>query len=118
MAYPKGAKRPEGSGRAKGTPNKIKTEMIKSVEETCREVGFDPIKALIFLAARSAREDIKMQASRELLKYIQPQKRSVEITGNVDLNLQGIIEELSGKSDDELKQIVLEDGTIIESDDE
>ena len=39
MAYPKGAPKPEGSGRKKGTPNKITQTMRDAMYEAFEEAG-------------------------------------------------------------------------------
>lgn len=106
--FEKGKPRPEGAGRKPGVPNKLKSEMAKTVAQICAEIGFDPVKALIVAAAKSTREDIRVAASKELMKYMHPQKRSIEHSGSVDMQLQSIIQELENKTDEELKQIIKE----------
>ena len=75
MAYPKGAPKPPGSGRKKGTPNKRQT-----IDEICEERGYDPIAGIIDIATDTKLPpDIRLRAHSEAAQYKYPKRRSVEI---------------------------------------
>ena len=90
-----------GSGRKKGTPNK----MTQSVIDICAEMGFDPVRGLVQLALTAEDESNRVTAHKELMKYIYPQRKAVEHSGTIDTGLQSIIESIKDKSEDELTKI-------------
>jgi hypothetical protein len=91
-----------GSGRKKGTPNK----MTQSVMDICAEMGFDPVRGLVQLALTAEDESNRVTAHKELMKYIYPQRKAVEHSGTIDTGLQSIIDNLKDKTPEELKEIV------------
>ena len=77
--FKKGDKKPEGSGRKKGTPNRLNM----GVSEALEEKGIDCVDELLKIAQNSDKDDIKMAVYKELLKYIYPQRKAVEMSGEL-----------------------------------
>ena len=63
MAYPNrykpGGKKPEGSGRKKGTPDKIRSEVKDKIEAS----GYDPIEAMIEIAGKAKTDPDGLKAA-------------------------------------------------------
>lgn len=74
MAKPKGLAKT--GGRLKGTPNK-KTQTLF---EICEEEGIDPFRGLLKLANHQD-VAIKLQALKEVCRYLYPIRRAVEVSG-------------------------------------
>lgn len=65
-------------GRQKGTPNKRTLNFID-------ELGnFKPVKELLVLYATSEDDNLKFSIIKEILKYVYPQRKAVDITATVD----------------------------------
>lgn len=67
-------------GRQKGTPNKKTQDITMRLER----LGFDPVKNMIEIGRQAMAEgDLKlaMDANKELLQYIAPKRKAVEVTG-------------------------------------
>jgi len=121
MAFKKGQKKTEGSGRAKGTPNQ-KTIDARALME---RLGFDPLEFLF----RTAMNDWKslgyekrtetkvlkdggtievdvieftsrLTAAKEAAKYVYPQTKALEISpGDESKGFRIILEDYGGKKD-------------------
>jgi len=64
-------------GRTKGTPNKDKKELIDMIQEKFPD--YHPLLALAEIANDDESDkNLKLQASKEVCKYIVPQLRSVD----------------------------------------
>lgn len=61
-------------GRQKGTTNKRTLEFIEALG------SFDPVKALIDLYKKTEDDGIKLGVLKEMLKYIYPQRKAIEVT--------------------------------------
>ena len=77
MARPKGS--PKFGGRQTGTPNK-RTVYCEEARAACERLGFNPMETLIALG-NNPDPVIKIQAVKELAKYIFTQRKTVELTG-------------------------------------
>jgi len=66
-------------GRKKGTPNKRTADIIERLE------GVDIVGELLHIAKTSKKEDTKVIVYKELMKYVYPQRKAVEIAGEVEL---------------------------------
>lgn len=75
MAKPKGATKT--GGRLPGTPNRQTTELIDLIR--CKYPAYHPVLALVDIANTSEDISIKLQANKEVAKYICPQLKSVEL---------------------------------------
>lgn len=74
-----GQKKPQGSGRKKGTPDKIRSEVKDKIEAS----GYDPIRAMIEIGeeAMTAKDyTLAGNMAKELAQYIYPKRKSVEHT--------------------------------------
>jgi len=88
MARPKGSPRPEGAGRAPGTPNKPRRAMLTLLEKRWGK-DFHPVLKMVEAAvemhaiAMSTKdmEDLKdaVSAWAAIAKYVSPQVKAVEV---------------------------------------
>ena len=82
-----GDKRPPNAGRKKGTPNKKTKELLEVLG------SFNPAEKLMQLYEESDDKDLKASIAKELMKYIYPQRKAVEMTGDVvlpEINIKGV----------------------------
>lgn len=77
--FKKGAKRPAGAGRKKGTPNKRTADIIERLK------GEDIVGELLEIAHTTEKEETKVTVYKELLKYVYPQRKAVEFTQDIEL---------------------------------
>lgn len=77
MAAPKG--HPRYGGRGPGTPNKR-----RSIYEVCDALGLDPFAELAKIAQSSAEEGARLAALRELCQYLEPKKKALEHSGELN----------------------------------
>ena len=78
MAFVKGQPRPATSGRRAGTPNKV----TAAVREQLEQYKCNPVKALIDIVKDDkAEKPLRLRAASELMRYVFPQLRSVELRG-------------------------------------
>ena len=68
-------------GRQKGTANKDKQELIEMIQEDFP--NYHPLLALAEIANGSGKDDLKLQAHKEICKYIVPQLKSIDISGTL-----------------------------------
>lgn len=75
-------------GRQKGTPNKKTLEFIQALG------SYDPVAVLKDICNTTDKEDLKAHICLNLLKYIYPQRKAVDInTDNIvlpEINIKGI----------------------------
>lgn len=67
-------------GRKKGTPNKRTKELAEVLG------SFDPADKLVQIYNETDDLDLKAQICRDLLKYVYPQRKAVEMSADVDIN--------------------------------
>lgn len=83
--FQKGGKKPENSGRKKGTPNKRTAEIQERLK------GIDIVGELLEIARTTDKEETKVSVYKELLKYCYPQLKAVDVDmGNSNVNIQKI----------------------------
>lgn len=98
MAYPKGAKRPEGAGRKKGTPNRKTQELLAK----CEASGVDPFDVLLLICkgieemivkddkgkekriSIPVKTENRLAAAKELCQYLYPKRKAIELTSEED----------------------------------
>lgn len=87
MPFTKGDKNINRNGRKKGTPNKVTTEIRTKIE------------ALIYEQTENINEDLmkltpkdRVRAYTELLKYVIPTKKDIEVKDNTPETLQRFLE--------------------------
>lgn len=81
MAAPKG--HPRYGGRKKGTPNKSST----ANKERFKEVNLDPFEEMLALAQQAEDPNIRFGMMKELAQYCYPKLKSIEISGDIDVDL-------------------------------
>ena len=87
--FKKGDKKPENSGRKKGTPNKLSL----GVDEKLKEKGIDCIEEMLKIANETENMDLRFAVYKELIKYVYPQRKAVEMSGDISLptvNIKGL----------------------------
>ena len=70
-------------GRTKGTKNKLNL----GVSQALNTRGIDCVNEMLNIAKNTDKEEIKLAVYKELLKYIYPQCKAVEIANDVKLPL-------------------------------
>lgn len=71
--FKKGQAKPEGSGRKKGTPNKRTADIVERLK------GVDIVGELLEIARTTEKDDLKVTVYKELMKYVYPQRKAVEL---------------------------------------
>lgn len=79
--FQKGQKKPENSGRKKGTPNKLNM----GVEEALAKRGINCVEEMLKIAETTDKEEVRLTVYKELLKYVYPQRKAIEIANEVEL---------------------------------
>ena len=75
-----------GNGRKKGTPNKN----TQSIIDKLAELGCDPLDGMAKIAALSMEAKdygMALQAFKELGQYVAPKRKSIEMTGEMGLDM-------------------------------
>ena len=89
MTFKKGDKKPENSGRKKGTKNKANL----GVAEFLQRRNINCIDELLKIANETKEENIKLSVYKELLSYIYPKRKAIELNQEIQLpeiNIKGI----------------------------
>lgn len=72
----------------KMAPKMTPSEMRMRIIELCNGKKYDPIASLIDMVQNDALEpDTKVAIHRELAQYVAPKIKAIEVTGDVDLNI-------------------------------
>lgn len=71
--------RQKTGGRKKGTPNKRTADIIERLQ------GVDIVGELLLIAATTEKEETKVTVYKELMKYVYPQRKAVEIANEIEL---------------------------------
>ena len=79
-----GTPKPENSGRKKGTPNKKTKELMEILG------SFNPAEKLMEIYNSTEDEQLKASICKDLLKYVYPQRKAVEMSGEVDMPIISI----------------------------
>ena len=67
-------------GRKKGTPNKSKAGLIAAINEAYPD--YHPVLAMVRIANdEETSPEMKFQAHKEIAQYIEPKRKSTEISG-------------------------------------
>lgn len=93
MAWPKGKPRAPGVGRKAGTPNR-KTQ---SLMEQCEAKGVNVFDLMLEYVTEPCEPGLRLQAIKELMKYIHPQRKAVEHSGEMDQKIEVIITDYTKK---------------------
>ena len=84
MGFQKG--RQKTGGRVKGTKNKLNMGVVEALEQR----GIDCVEEMLKIAEQTEKEDIRLTVYKELLKYVYPQRKAVEVdsaTGGFVVNI-------------------------------
>lgn len=92
MAFVKGIAKVPGSGRKKGTPNKIDTD----VAAKCQEMGLDVFGAMIEIAL-TGNDDQRFAMLKELAQYVCPKKKAIEMSNAEDKGFRVVVENYTDK---------------------
>ena len=77
--------KPKTGGREKGTPNKKKQELIDRIEE--KYPNYDPLLSLVAIGNDPETPlELKVTCHKEVAKYIHPQRKAVDISGDMNIN--------------------------------
>jgi hypothetical protein len=81
--------RKTGGGSRKGCPNKHPGSFREALRQYCASIGVDPHKFMADIIADANLDNmvLKFNAARELAKYLEPQLRAIELSGEVDHNV-------------------------------
>lgn len=102
MAFEPGKPRHPGAGRKKGSLNKKNRTIIEMVEAS----GLDPIEVMLKLMA-DPDKSIAMMAAKEVAQYIYSKRpQGIHVSGSLTPSMQREVEELSGKTDQEIDLII------------
>ncbi len=96
---PKGL--PKTGGRQKGVPNKISYNL--DLHARCQERGIDVFDLLLEFCGQAPAE-MRLNAIKELMKYLYPQRKALEVTGQIE-SIEIVIHDYATKK----KQIAHED---------
>ena len=85
---PKG--QPKSGGRKPGAQNQMQRDLAELLHESFP--GYDPVHAMAAIA-NDERNDltIRLQASKEVARYVRPALRSMEIKGDASAPMQLVI---------------------------
>lgn len=97
MAWPKGKTRPENSGRKKGTVNKN----TQTLQEICAKHNIDVFEAMVMLCIEEGNKDKRFERLKEIAKYIYPQRKAVEHSGELDSKIEVIISDYRSKKNED-----------------
>lgn len=78
-------------GRVAGTKNKLTIGIEMRVQEICEEVGVNPFEVLARLAL-DPDPSVASSAAKALCKYVKPELKAIEISGNADKPLNTSLE--------------------------
>lgn len=98
VGAPKG--HPKWGGRKKGSVNKR-----TSVLEKCEEIGLDPFKEMARIAADLSDPNRPMML-KELAQYLEPKKKAMEVSGQLDMRVQQELESLMGLTEEQLVEML------------
>ena len=67
-------------GRQKGTPNKSRAALLEAINE--KYPDYHPVLAMVEIAHdEGSTPEMRFQAHKEIAQYIEPKRKSTEITG-------------------------------------
>lgn len=92
MAWPK--KRPEGSGRKKGTPNAERKDLMQILHD--KFPGYNPVAAMAEMANDKKLDDnLRLQAHKEVAKYTFPQLKAIEVSAGNGATFKAFVLEVT-----------------------
>lgn len=92
MPRPKKGEKTPGSGRQKGTPNKV----TQSLEEKCALMGVDVFEEMLKIATNEEHPD-RFSCLKELAQYLYPKRKALEISNGEGDGFRVILCDYSSK---------------------
>jgi len=90
MAFAKGKPRAENAGRKKGTPNKRTLDLFAQ----CEALKIDPFNELLKLASDKGLDEVlRLQALKEVCKYLYPTRKSVELSNDEEKGFTVVVKD-------------------------
>jgi hypothetical protein len=77
------AKRPKYGGRKKGTPNADSKSLLATIQNFYQ--GYHPVIAMAHIAHESLDPNLVFLAHKEIAKYVAPQLKAIELSGDLDV---------------------------------
>lgn len=93
--------RPKTGGRAKGTPNKDKQELLELIQSTGCKHPLEGLAEIAKLSHESGEFDRAANCYKELAQYVAPKRKAIEHSGGQDINItegETLAERLTGGS--------------------
>ena len=84
--------KPGESGNPNGRPRGSKNYKTLAFEERLESLGCDPLKVLATICNNEREEtNLRLAAAKELVGYVYPKRKSVELEHKGDLNLESAL---------------------------
>jgi hypothetical protein len=93
MAYPKGAPKPEKSGRKKGTPNKETQDLFA----ICEKHNVNVFESMVILAVQEVDINKKFERLTKIAPYLYAQRKAVELSNDEEKGFKIVIEDFRSK---------------------
>ncbi len=103
-----GAGRPPGHKKSGGRQKGVLNKSSLPIEELCALHNCNPVEVMIEFA-KGDDKGFKFQAAKELMNYILPKKRALEIDANVNIELAKKAEEYAKLPKEEQIQLMEEE---------
>ena len=85
--------KPGESGNPNGRPRGSKNYKTLAFEERLESLGCDPLKVLATICNNEREEtNLRLAAAKELVGYVYPKRKSVELEHKEDLNLESALQ--------------------------
>ena len=85
--------KPGESGNPNGRPRGSKNYKTLAFEERLESLGCDPLKVLATICNNEREEtNLRLAAAKELVGYVYPKRKSVELEHKGDLNLESALQ--------------------------
>jgi hypothetical protein len=109
---PQGSPKTPGSGRKKGTPNKVTVQTREALWAYIAQCGDDanPFRRLVDLMRTTADEHIIVSCAVALADRLLPKLKAVEVSGDADNPLKLLVEHLESLSEIELQRLAYPEG--------
>lgn len=90
MGWPKGKARAPGSGRKKGTPNKVVLGIQQKLDAFDNGAGFDPIAEILNLYTLIHADNplVAVKILTELMQYLYPKRKALEHTIDAHITIE------------------------------
>lgn len=90
-----------GSGRVKGTPNR----MTQTLQEICEKHNFHPFEALLEIA-KDVTHEHRFPALKEIAQYLYPKRKAIEVSQDIDEDFLAAAKQFNAMNKDELMKVI------------